>query len=277
MPAAKETPPRTASASTAARERCTLGDRCAVRLKCDLARQCLPMDNPEPHLKFAWANAICLLFIAIGISGLSEPLIVFPTHAAMKKADIVPVLFNPPPPSAAPAAQPASSDESPTDQPQPDDYTPEVVPAVAPDTAQVAFAVPVEGPVRVVPAQYAPVPPAKLKPAPAPKGNSGSGSGSNQNNNTGTRSAVEFHGTEGDGGTYPPPTYPALALRRGYQGKVMLEATIDINGNPVQLLVRDSSGREILDEHALNWVKQKWRWPAGPERHYLIPFIFKIK
>lgn len=260
-------------APPASADRCALGDACPTRLTCELARQCLPQDKPDPNIKFAWANAICVLFILIGIYGLKSPLFILPVQAKAEELT-VPVLFMPPPPSMQSQSTPMASDSAPA----PDSISepmdiPEVAPAVAPANANVSFAVPVEGPVRVVPAKYAAAPPVQRKivaPPPPQPGPPGNGTG-------GTGEAVEFSPGGGDGGTYPQPVYPRLALQRGWQGNVMLNIVVDRAGFPSAVTVRDSSGWEILDDHASDWVKRRWRWPAGPVRHYLVPFKFQIK
>ncbi|HEY1171537.1 MAG TPA: TonB family protein [Verrucomicrobiae bacterium] len=251
-------------------ERCALGEACPTRLTCELARQCLPQDKPDPNVKYAWANAICVLFILIGLYGLKSPLFILPAEAKAEEV-VVPVLFMPPPPSMqsqslAPASESAPAPDSIAEPME----MPEVAPAVAPENANVAFAVPVEGPVRVVAAQYAAAPPVIRKVvAPPPPGPTGNGTG-------GTGDAVEFSPGGGDGGKYPQPTYPALALSRGYQGVTVLEIVVDRTGFPSSISVRDSSGWDILDDEAAYTVKRKWRWPAGPQRHYLVPFKFQI-
>jgi len=258
-------------APPASADRCALGDACPTRLTCELARQCLPQDKPDPNIKFAWANAICVLFILIGLYGFKSPLFILPASAKPVE-DVVPVVFMPPPPSMQTQVTPAPSASAPAPNSvtEPMDI-PEVAPAVAPANANVSFAVPVEGPVRVVPAKYAAAPPVQRRVvAPPPPGPTGNGTG-------GTGEAVEFSPGQGDGGTYPQPAYPRLALQRGWQGNVMLNIVVDRTGFPSSVAVRDSSGYEILDDTAADTVKRKWRWPAGPVRNYLVPFKFQIK
>jgi TonB family protein len=253
-------------------ERCSLGDACPTRLTCELARQCLPQDKPDPNIKYAWANAICVLFILIGFYGLKSPLFILPVEAKAQEV-VVPVLFMPPPPSMqsqslAPASESAPAPDSIAEPME----MPEIAPAVAPASANVAFAVPVEGPVRVVAAQYAAAPPVLRKVvAPPPQaGPAGNGTG-------GTGEAVAFSPGVGDGGTYPEMKYPDYARRLQLQGTVMLEVSVDKTGYPASVSVRDSSGSQYLDEPALKHLKKYWRWPAGRERLYLVPFKFQLK
>jgi len=239
----------------------------AGRERCTLVAECLPLDAPDPNAKFAWANAICALFAVIGVIGIFQPLFVLPVKATAK-LDLVPVLFNPPPPQPpqSQAQNNATTPENSTTEPV---ATPEVIPAVTPMNAQITFAVPVEGPVRVVAAKYAEAPPAKLsRPAAPPVSNSNPG---------GSGAAVEFNPTEGDGGTYPrPDRYPSLAQQHGWQGKAILNVRVDVRGIPSEVTIAESSGYRILDNDALEWVKRKWRFPAGPERLFLVPFVYKL-
>ncbi len=246
-----------------------MAEECPTRLTCELARECLPQDGPDPNAKFAWANAICALFAVIGVIGIFQPLFVLPVKATAK-LDIVPVLFNPPPPSppAAPAA-PNNTAAAQNDLSEPVE-TPAIIPAVTPMSAQVTFAVPVEGPVRLVAAQYAAPPPAKLKQPAAPPTDNGKPGGTG---NAGD--SVEFKPSAGDGGYYPwPKDYPRGASR-SWRGPVTLAVYVNTLGRPTNVSVASSSGHEIFDDHALAWLKKYWRWPAGPERAYTVDFKYE--
>lgn len=60
----------------------------------------------------------------------------------------------------------------------------------------------------------------------------------------------------------PPPKYPAAAIRRGYQGTVLLEVLVDKNGRVSDLRVFKSSGYPILDRIAATSVKE-WLFEPG--------------
>lgn len=60
----------------------------------------------------------------------------------------------------------------------------------------------------------------------------------------------------------PPPKYPRLALRRGLEGVVLLEALIDISGRVADLRLFTSSGHPVLDRAALQAVRH-WRFTPG--------------
>jgi len=61
----------------------------------------------------------------------------------------------------------------------------------------------------------------------------------------------------------PPPEYPRLARRRGYQGKVLLEVLVNREGKVEDLRVLQSSGFPVLDRAATASVR---RWGFEPGR-----------
>ena len=78
-------------------------------------------------------------------------------------------------------------------------------------------------------------------------------------------------------GTFPNPPYPSLALRRHLEGKVVLSVTVDQNGSPVSVVVKESSNYSVLDSHSVDWVKNHWRWPTAEARSLLVPFDYRIR
>ena len=60
----------------------------------------------------------------------------------------------------------------------------------------------------------------------------------------------------------PPPEYPRLARKRGYQGTVVLEVLVDQNGRVGDLRLFTSSGHSILDKKAMASVKE-WLFEPG--------------
>ncbi len=60
----------------------------------------------------------------------------------------------------------------------------------------------------------------------------------------------------------PPPSYPIIARKRGYQGNVVLEVLIDKRGKVLDLRIFSSSGHSILDKTAIFSVK-KWLFEPG--------------
>ena len=80
----------------------------------------------------------------------------------------------------------------------------------------------------------------------------------------------------------PPPKYPRIARRRGYQGQVILEVLVDLEGKVVDLKIHQSSGYSILDKAALKSVRN-WRFePARRGRKPIemwvrVPLRFQIQ
>ncbi len=70
-------------------------------------------------------------------------------------------------------------------------------------------------------------------------------------------------------GTYPPPPYPAAAMKKHLSGGVSMRIVVSTNGLPFEVAVGRSSGVSMLDTNAVQWVKNHWRWPEGPVRHYV--------
>ncbi|RMH36772.1 MAG: energy transducer TonB [Nitrospirae bacterium] len=56
-----------------------------------------------------------------------------------------------------------------------------------------------------------------------------------------------------------PPPYPQIAKEKGWEGTVILRVTIGPNGKAEDIQIRKSSGYAVLDEAAVNAVKQ-WRF-----------------
>lgn len=79
----------------------------------------------------------------------------------------------------------------------------------------------------------------------------------------------------------PPPVYPAMARRRGVEGKVVVEAHINTAGIPFDVKVVSGAGEASLDEAALNAV---WHWRFVPakrgdqavEAWVRIPLVFRL-
>ncbi len=60
----------------------------------------------------------------------------------------------------------------------------------------------------------------------------------------------------------PPPRYPGIARRRGYEGLVVLKVDVDEYGRPTTVTLFAGSGHSLLDEAALRAVR-KWRFQPG--------------
>ncbi|CAH8230474.1 energy transducer TonB [Vibrio aestuarianus] len=58
-----------------------------------------------------------------------------------------------------------------------------------------------------------------------------------------------------------PPQYPRLARKRGIEGVAVYEIWLDTNGNQIKQVLISSSGTTLLDNSALNAIKQ---WKFSP-------------
>ena len=79
----------------------------------------------------------------------------------------------------------------------------------------------------------------------------------------------------------PKPDYPALSVRRGEQGQVVLNVLIGIDGKAQKTEIAKSSGFERLDAAALATV-QRWRYVPGKrggvpeEMWFKVPLAFVL-
>lgn len=80
----------------------------------------------------------------------------------------------------------------------------------------------------------------------------------------------------------PPPQYPRVARRRGYQGTVVLEVLVNREGRVKKLRVFQSSGYSVLDNSAISSVKG-WLFEPGRrgdekvEMWVKLPVRFELK
>jgi protein TonB len=225
------------------------------RLSDDLARLCLPSEFRDSYRALAWVDSICFLFLLIGLIGLRPPKII--EKPVIGPPEAVPAIFTPP--EEQPKQEPIVQQEQPQQEQQETTIeTPPIPTVVAANTPNVAFAVPVEGPVVLAPVNRAPPPPAVTRAPPAqPK---------------------TFVPGQGEGGTFPWPTsYPREALEQRLQGTVMLYVVVDTNGVPTQVDIKESSRHTVLDRYAMQWVKSRWRWLPAETRYYYVPFQFNLQ
>lgn len=79
----------------------------------------------------------------------------------------------------------------------------------------------------------------------------------------------------------PAPQYPTSAKRRNIEGKVLLEVLVSVDGNAQKVVVSRSSGFAILDNAALEAVKN-WRFVPAKKAgkavaaQVTVPIEFKI-
>lgn len=79
-----------------------------------------------------------------------------------------------------------------------------------------------------------------------------------------------------------PPTYPSSLLKKGIGGRVLVTCEVDESGNVTRASIKQSSGREELDQAALNAVN-KWKFkPATKSGRKIkatctVPFNFEVR
>lgn len=71
----------------------------------------------------------------------------------------------------------------------------------------------------------------------------------------------------------PPPKYPEMARRRGYEGEVLLSVMISVDGTVIALKVKESSGHPILDRAAMKAVAL---WEFEPARRMRTPIPLSV-
>ncbi len=80
----------------------------------------------------------------------------------------------------------------------------------------------------------------------------------------------------------PPPEYPRIARRRGFQGTVMLSVLVNVSGKVENVWVFTSSGYRLLDNAALKAVRS-WIFAPGrigernAEMWVTVPVRFELK
>jgi len=119
---------------------------------------------------------------------------------------------------------------------------PRRTPPKAPPPIQTAAVVPSEAPLAAPVETVAAVAPAEPAPAPPPEPVKPAFGGIGYKNN-------------------PPPDYPALAVRQGWQGTVLLRVRVLQSGAVESVEVVKSSGKKVLDDAAIHTVQ---RWVFAP-------------
>lgn len=79
----------------------------------------------------------------------------------------------------------------------------------------------------------------------------------------------------------PRPAYPAMARQRGWEGVVKLRVRVSAAGSPEQVSVEQSSGHDLLDETALETVRE---WKFAPAKRgdtpiasvVIVPLTFRL-
>lgn len=206
---------------------------------------------------------IWLLCLAVGIAGLiipySRPVAATPEPppfvAEILNVQLTKETFTPPP-----TVQPPDPLKPPPMHQVVLPADPPVMVAVAEPSPQVAFPLPVEGPVRIVDtAQARPVlreessVPA-VAPAPPVQ-------------------AITYGKGEG---RQPAPDYPSRAVREGQEGAVTIRFSVGENGRVLNAEVVSPSPWPLLNDSALRVVRERWRFREGPPRLYEVAIRFEL-
>lgn len=219
-------------------------------LRSDLAQYCLPQSNRDDLRPLAWANALALLFVFIGILGLRGPVFVIRELPRIEETPPPVVILNPDEPP--PPTQDIQFDEAPLDLP--DVAVAPVVMAVL-NPQSVTFAVPTVGPVQIVEsgryASPAPAAPMVYRP-PTP-----------------AFTNIRFGGNEFRRQDFKPPD---ALFQRGQSGTITLLIVVGEDGVPREVTVEKGSGYPELDRYTVDQVKG-WVADVGPERRYRIAIM----
>ncbi|MDX1451552.1 MAG: energy transducer TonB [Oleiphilaceae bacterium] len=68
----------------------------------------------------------------------------------------------------------------------------------------------------------------------------------------------------------PDPVYPGIALRRGWQGEVLLGVEVDTDGRTRSVEVLSSSGYSVLDNAALKTIRDQWVFQPARENNIAV-------
>jgi len=71
--------------------------------------------------------------------------------------------------------------------------------------------------------------------------------------------------------THTIPDYPPLSRRLGEQGTLRLRLSIGVDGAVEDALVEASSGHKRLDDAAVQWVKNHWRYEPAMQGSKPVP------
>lgn len=149
--------------------------------------------------------------------------------------------------------------------PQPSSLQPIEIPkappliAVAEPSPEIAFALPIEGPARIVDVKSAaasrPVEQASTAPTP-------------------TVQTLKFGSGEGK---QPAPEYPARARREGQEGVVLVRFMVGENGRVLSAEAASPSPWPLLNESAVRAIRERWRFNADSLRLYEVAIRFQLK
>lgn len=74
----------------------------------------------------------------------------------------------------------------------------------------------------------------------------------------------------------PHPPYPFQALQRHLEGVCTVRVQFDAQGNVSSAMIVKSSGSEILDSNAANWIKKEWKSLEGRPSVYTKDLVYSL-
>ncbi len=194
------------------------------------------------------SGSTILFFALLGLSAIAHAWFI---HARLAKiepsrvdlvqstaTEILLVEETPPPPLPEPTPQPTPEQTPPPPEPTPEPTPEEIV--TAKESPEVAQPTPEPTPIAAPAPTPKPTPkpePSIQKPKPAAAVN--------------IPKPVVIQNT--------PPSYPEIARRNGWEGRVLVRVEVSADGRPISTAIAKSSGYGVLDQSALRAVKS-WRF-----------------
>ena len=222
--------------------------------------QAVSETDTGPSLLAVLTLVLWLMALIVGAIGLLAHVGASPPAQVMASEPVTAELVNPDPPPIQPELSDASVDASdsapsPTDTPPPPPVPVPLALAAAPSAA-IAFAVPVDGPVQIVAAaQAAPAPRPAAPPTPV----------------------VVHHLVFGQGeGRQPAPEYPTQAVIERQEGVVVVRFTVGEDGHVITADVATPSRWPLLNQAALDVVRDRWRLSPGAVRTEDVRIRFQL-
>jgi protein TonB len=84
--------------------------------------------------------------------------------------------------------------------------------------------------------------------------------------------------TYGQGeGRQPAPRYPRRAIREGQEGTVLIRLSVNENGRVMSATAVSPSPWPLLNDAALEAVRQRWRFSPGSLRYFEVPIRFELE
>jgi TonB family protein len=174
----------------------------------------------------------------------------------------------PPPAAVQPQMQPPAPPEAAVAPASPP------LAAVATPSPAIAFAVPVEGPTRIVAAKQAI--PARADTAPATASSEALARPSTgvQPSSAATPRQITFG--EGEG-KQPAPEYPREAVIARQQGTVVVRFTVGEDGRVLEASASKPSPYALLNQAAVRKIREAWRFAKGPKRVLEVSIEYELK